>query len=232
LTNMELPANVHAAEKAGVTMDVIHAFMESRGIPRMIATINESGRRVAAIVDNMLSFAPNAETSATTLDMEELLNKAVELASTDYDLKRQYDFKVIEIIKEYGENLPFVPCEESKMQQVFLNILRNGAQAMHGVRKQAGARPLRFILRLVHEKEAGVMRIEIEDNGPGMDESTSKRVFEPFFTTKPVDEGTGLGLSVSYFIITENQGGEMEVVSELGQGANFIIRLPLERKKI
>lgn len=76
------------------------------------------------------------------------------------------------------------------------------------------------------------MRIEIEDNGPGMDESTSKRVFEPFFTTKPVDEGTGLGLSVSYFIITENQGGEMEVVSELGQGANFIIRLPLERKKI
>ena len=232
LTNMELPANVHAAEKAGVTMDVIHAFMESRGIPRMIATINESGRRVAAIVDNMLSFAPNAETSATTLDMEELLNKAVELASTDYDLKRQYDFKVIEIIKEYGKNLHFVPCEKSKMQQVFLNILRNGAQAMHGVRKQAGARPLRFILRLVHEKEAGVMRIEIEDNGPGMDESTSKRVFEPFFTTKPVDEGTGLGLSVSYFIITENQGGEMEVVSELGQGANFIIRLPLERKKI
>ena len=73
------------------------------------------------------------------------------------------------------------------------------------------------------------MRIEIEDNGPGMTEAVRKRVFEPFFTTKPVGVGTGLGLSVLFFIITENHGGEMNVVSEPGKGANFIIRLPLER---
>ncbi|MCK5098565.1 MAG: histidine kinase, partial [Desulfobacteraceae bacterium] len=66
------------------------------------------------------------------------------------------------------------------------------------------------------------------DNGPGMDEETRKRVFDPFFTTKPVGVGTGLGLSVAYFIVTENNGGRMSVESELGKGAKFIISLPME----
>ena len=72
--------------------------------------------------------------------------------------------------------------------------------------------------------------MEIEDNGPGMDEDTRKRVFEPFFTTKPVGAGTGLGLSVSYAIITNNHRGTMEVESEPGQGTRFIIRLKLNRE--
>ena len=75
-------------------------------------------------------------------------------------------------------------------------------------------------------------RIEVEDNGSGMNKETQKRVFEPFFTTKPVDEGTGLGLSVSYMIITNNHRGTIEVESELGKGTKFIIRLPLERKTL
>lgn len=75
-----------------------------------------------------------------------------------------------------------------------------------------------------------MMRIEIEDNGPGMDANTCKRIFEPFFTTKPVGAGTGLGLSVSYFIIVENHGGTMNVESVINRGTRFIIRLPLERK--
>ena len=72
-----------------------------------------------------------------------------------------------------------------------------------------------------------MLRIEIEDNGPGMDRNTRKRLFEPFFTTKPEGIGTGLGLSVSYFIITEHHKGTLEVVSGPGRGACFIIRLPL-----
>ncbi len=88
-----------------------------------------------------------------------------------------------------------------------------------------------FMLRSRYEKERGMVCIEIEDNGPGMDETIRKRIFEPFFTTKPVGEGTGLGLSVSYFIITENHGGEMSVKSAPGEGTTFIIRLPVKRKK-
>ncbi|HPA48488.1 MAG TPA: ATP-binding protein, partial [bacterium] len=85
------------------------------------------------------------------------------------------------------------------------------------------------VLRTMREDEA--VRIEVEDNGPGMDERVQKRVFEPFFTTKPVGQGTGLGLSVSYFIITENHGGSMSVESQPGEGARFIIRLPLRGTK-
>ena len=72
--------------------------------------------------------------------------------------------------------------------------------------------------------------MEIEDNGPGMSEKTRRRVFEPFYTTKAAGVGTGLGLSVSYFIITENHGGELSVESSLDSGAKFMIRLPLEGK--
>ncbi|WP_289023026.1 ATP-binding protein, partial [Desulfobacter postgatei] len=85
----------------------------------------------------------------------------------------------------------------------------------------------RFILRIA--KEEKMLRIEIEDNGPGMDKITQSRIFEPFFTTKPIGIGTGLGLSVSYFIITQNHHGTMDVVSLLGKGSTFIIRLPLEQ---
>ena len=76
-----------------------------------------------------------------------------------------------------------------------------------------------------------MVRVEIEDNGPGMDEATRRRVFEPFFTTKPPGLGTGLGLSVSYFIVTEDHGGTMSVESKPGVGARFIIRLPVEGKR-
>ncbi len=229
LSNLEMPANLHAAETVGVSMESIRAFMEARDIPRMLTAINESGQRVAEIIDNMLSFARRSDAAITSVNLTKLLDKTLELAATDYDLKKQYDFKTIKIVKEYADPLPYVPCEEGKIQQVFLNILRNGAQAMHNAR-ESGKEPC-FILRTSHEKEADMIRVEIEDNGPGMDEVIRKRVFEPFFTTKPVGDGTGLGLSVSYFIIAENHGGTLDVVSKPNQGAKFIIRLPIKKMK-
>jgi signal transduction histidine kinase len=74
--------------------------------------------------------------------------------------------------------------------------------------------------------------VEIKDNGPGIEESVRKRIFEPFFTTKEVGTGTGLGLSVSYFIITDNHNGMMYVDSTPGEGARFVIKLPLEQEQI
>ena len=164
--------------------------------------------------------------------MAELLDQSVNLAGSDYDLKKNYDFRQIEIVREYEADVPSVPCESSKIQQVLLNILRNGAEAMQEVMDKDNRINPCFVLRLKHEKEAGWIRIEIEDNGPGMEESIRKRIFEPFFTTKPTDQGTGLGLSVSYFIITETHEGEMSVNSAPGKGTTFIIRLPIQRKRL
>jgi signal transduction histidine kinase len=190
----------------------------------MIDAIVESGRRVAEIVSNMLSFARKSNSQVATQSLVELMDRTLELAATDYDMKRHYDFKLIEVIKVYDENLPPVPCEGAKIQQVLLNILRNGAQAMQ---EKETPNP-RFTIRAHAEEKKRMVWLEIEDNGPGMDEDTRKRVFEPFFTTKPVGVGTGLGLSVSYFIITENHNGQMNVASTPGNGATFLIRLPME----
>ncbi|ACL01716.1 PAS/PAC sensor signal transduction histidine kinase [Desulfatibacillum aliphaticivorans] len=224
LEQLELPANIRAAEEAGASMDVIMAYMEKRSIFRMLDAIDESGKRVAEIVKNMLSFARKSNETFSLHHPVHLMDKILELASTDYDLKKQQDFKTIKIIKEYEENLPEISCEGTKIQQVLLNILRNGAHAMQSLDASGGYTPC-FVLRLAREEN--MLRMEIQDNGPGMDKATVSRIFEPFFTTKPVGEGTGLGLSVSYFIITQNHGGTMDVVSSPGNGANFIIRLPL-----
>ncbi len=115
---------------------------------------------------------------------------------------------------------------EMEISQVVLNLLKNAAQAMGGRRGRDEAP--RIILRT--RRDGDMARIEVEDNGPGMDETIRERIFEPFFTTKGPGAGTGLGLSVSYFIITENHGGELTVESLPGHGTTFIIRLPLERE--
>ena len=221
--NSTIEANRKAAAEAGISMEAIGDFMEKRGILQMVETIVDSGQRVASIVSNMLSFARKSEARISTYSLVDLLDKTLGLASTDYDLRKQYDFKLIDVVKEYAEDLPSVPCEGAKIQQVLLNLLRNGAQAMQA----AGTENPRIIIRAYVERQTQMACLEIEDNGPGMEEATRKRVFEPFFTTKPVGVGTGLGLSVSYFIITENHKGQMRVESSPGKGTTFFIRLPL-----
>ena len=233
LTNLDLEANIRAAGESGTTMEAIAAFMERRENIEMLERICKSGSRAAEIIQNMLSFARKSDSTRAIHALSDLLDRSVDLAGADYDLKKKYDFRQIEITREYEEGLPGVPCESGKIQQVLLNILRNGAEAMQDARQEEGmehAAP-RFTLRLAHERESGMVRIEIEDNGPGMEENVRRRVFEPFFTTKPTDKGTGLGLSVSYFIITENHGGDMSVESAPGKGAKFIVRLPVDRKR-
>lgn len=216
----ELPANRKLAEELGTDMELISAYFERRGCLRMMDSIMDSGLRAARIVENMLSFSRKNNLRMAEVDIPALLDRTLELAANDYDLKKQYDFRKIRIEREYEENLPLVHCEESKIQQVFFNLIRNGAQAMG-----SQDRPPCFILRVM---SAGTeVRIEIEDNGPGMSEELRKRVFEPFFTTKRVGEGTGLGLSVSYFLIVENHGGRIDVESSPGKGSVFIIHLPL-----
>lgn len=224
---LDNPANRRAAEELGISVLNIRRFMEMRGIYPMIDTIRESGLRVAELVDSMLGFAYKSGSKVTLNSVTDILDKSIELAVIDYNMKKKYDFKLIKIIKEYEKDIPPVYCERSGIQQVFLNILHNGAQAMQ--RGEKGDH--HFILRASYEKDTEMVCIEIEDNGPGIAENMRNRVFEPFFTTKEPGEGTGLGLSVSYFIITEHHGGDLQVDSKPDSGARFIVRLPLGKKE-
>ncbi len=229
--------NIQAAQECGTSIENIKSYMEKRGIFTMVGYVMESGKRASKIVNNMLSFSRKSESLSAPENLGDLLDKTIELAETDYDLKKMYDFRQVEIIRQYDQGMPQVKCESSKIQQVILNILKNGAEAMveskdptsdHKQRMTEGEDEIsipRFTMRVMQDGK--MARIEIEDNGPGMDKETSKRVFEPFFTTKGVGIGTGLGLSVSYFIITENHDGKMSVESTPGKGTKFIIHLPL-----
>jgi PAS domain S-box-containing protein len=221
-----IPKNQKIAEECGTDIETIEKYMKKRGLFEMIEAITESGLRASKIVGNMLSFSRRSDSDFTHHNLSEMLDKAVELASNDYDLKKKYDFRQIDIIRDFDENMPDVLCENIKIQQVILNLLKNATQAINEQGDEA--EPPRLTLRLF--QEGNNANIEIEDNGPGMTEEVRKRVFEPFFTTKDPGIGTGLGLSVSYFIITKNHNGSMSVESSPGNGAKFIIQLPLTPK--
>lgn len=223
---VNMPANMEVAEKLGISLDLIKQFIEERGILRMTASISEAGHQISDIVENMLSFSRKTEGQTSFVDLTDLIDKTVQLISTEYDLANQFDFKMIEILKKYDSDLPLVLCEGPKIQQVFLNVLRNSAQAM----KEEGTKSPCIIIRINRSSDEKKIIIEIEDNGPGMNEYVLKKVFEPFYTTKEIGIGTGLGLSISKFIITENHKGRMTVDSELGRGTIFKIDLPINGK--
>src|SRR5699024_3465175 len=128
-------------------------------------------------------------------------------------------FKGLRIERDFDPELGKVPCIANELEQVLLNLLKNAAQAIHP--RDDG----RILIRT--RLSPPWAEIQVEDNGMGMPEAVRKRIFEPFFTTKEVGDGTGLGLSVSYFIITNNHKGQMEVASMPGQGTQFTLRLPL-----
>ena len=217
----DIAANTQAADDCGTTLDAVNCYLERRRILGMIDMIMESGVRAAKIVENMLSFVRKSGDSKRPEHLGVLLDASVDLAMNDYDLKKNYDFRQIEIVREYEVDVPPVWCEASKVQQVFMNLLKNGAQAM----SEVADRKSRFILRVVSEGD--MVRVEVEDNGTGLSDVVRKRIFEPFFTTKPQGAGTGLGLSVSYFIVTEQHGGTMRVESVPGSMTNFIMRFPV-----
>ncbi|MCC9000104.1 MAG: PAS domain S-box protein, partial [Candidatus Contendobacter sp.] len=219
-----MPQNRAVAEAIGIELDRLYRYLEQRQILHFLEGIREAGIRAAKIVADMLSFSRRSETHFGLVDLEEMLETVLRLAASDYDLKKKYDFKRIDVQRDYDPTLRTVYCDKTEIEQVILNLLKNAAQAM----AEEGAPAPTIILRTRSEAEYAL--IEVLDNGPGMDEKTLKRIFEPFFTTKDVGIGTGLGLSVSYFIVTEQHNGRLSVTSKPGQGACFSIRLPLIRE--
>lgn len=217
--------NRRVAEDLGLDFDAVMEYVRRREADTMIKAILESGQRAGSVVTNMLGFSRKSDGDTHFENPVDILEKSVELVKSGHDLKNSYNFKDIEFVREYDEDIPSVCCEASKLQQVLFNILNNGAQAMTSSYRTTGRTP-QFILRC--HKQGDSLRLEIEDNGPGMKPEVRDRVFEPFFTTKEAGVGTGLGMSVSYFIVTEGLGGTLTLDSAPDDGATFTIRLPLE----
>ncbi len=216
----DLKRNLEVADEVGLSLEAFTEYSKKQKLDVFIDTIDEAGKRAATIVEDMLSFARPAGQQDQELDIIELLDASVRLAQSDYSTKKNYDFRNITILKDYAEGVPIVSGRKTRLQQVFLNLLTNAAQAL------SGPDVIKPTITLLISIKGHEVVIEVIDNGPGMTEEMRKRVFEPFFTTKKEGAGTGLGLSVSYFIVTEQMDGAMEVFAKPAKGARFVIRLP------
>jgi len=220
-----LPANLKAAADSGISLDNLWTYLRLRRIDQMLEGIRDAGLRASRIIRNMLDFSRKSESQLMPVDINSLIDTVLNLAASDYDLKKIYDFKRIEIIKDYARDLPQIPVTVTEIEQVLLNLLKNAAHAIADWLDMP--HPPSIVLRTRDERDH--VRIEVQDNGPGLAPEIRKRVFEPFFTTKAPGVGTGLGLSVSYFIVTQNHHGTFGVRSRPGLGATFTIRLPKVR---
>jgi len=218
--------NREAAEKYSIDLDVLNQFLEERRINMFLNGARDGVERAAKIVKNMLMFSRKSDSSKEKIDLAKLVDHTIELGASDYNMKNKYDFKFVEITKEYDEGLPDVLCSSGEMEQVFLNLFKNALQAMEDI-ETPDFTP-KFSISISKEREYA--RIDITDNGPGIPDDVKGRIFEPFFTTKQPGKGTGLGLSVSYMIVTQNHGGRFEVESELGKGTTFTVKIPMHEQ--
>lgn len=168
--------------------------------------------RCKDIVKGLLEFARPKEPEATSTNINELLDKSLSL------IESQSLFQNIRVEKQYAPDLPLIVADSSQLQQVFMNIILNAADAIQG----EGELKLRTSLGA----DGRYISIDFSDTGPGIKQEDKKKIFDPFFTTKEVGQGTGLGLAISYSIIRKHQG-TIKVQSAPGKGATFSVRLPV-----
>lgn len=173
--------------------------------------INESlagGERIRDIVKSLREFSHAGEGEPKPADLNRCLEETLRICWNQF----KYN---VEVERDFGE-MPLVTCYPERLGQVFVNLFVNAAQAIESKGKVAISTRL--------EKNQAVIRIR--DNGCGIQPENLKKIFEPFFTTKPIGKGTGLGLYMAYKIVSAH-GGTIEVRSELGQGSEFVVRLPV-----
>lgn len=223
ITNRIAPDNKKNQQQAAASdtsMEKVHDYLQQRGIIHLLNGIRECGSRTSKLVKSMLSFSHQSN-SMMLENLAELIEEAIHLSMNDYDMKKNYRFRDFNIVTEFDSSIPPVVCKRTKIEQVLMNLLRNAAQSMQDM---PGEHQPQILIKLYQQNDYACM--EVADNGPGISEENQKRIFEPFFTTKEVGIGTGLGLSLSYFIITKNHNGIISVASKPGKGTCFTIKIP------
>lgn len=178
----------------------------------LIKSCYDGAERSKQIILDLKNFSRLDEAMVKEVDIHEGIDSALNILESKYKDR-------VNVHKQYGE-IPKIMCYAGQINQVFMNVLDNAAQAI----ENNGNVYVRT--KIVGQDVA----IEIEDTGPGIDEDVIPKIFDPFFTTKPVGEGTGLGLSICYKII-KSHNGKMEVESEKGKGTKFIIKIPIDWKE-
>lgn len=203
-------------------------FMQE-DLPKMLGSMRIGTERIREIVLSLRNFSRLDESEVKFADVHEGLNST--LVILNYRLKALPDRPAIEVVKEYG-NLPPVECYPGLLNQVFMNILANAIDALEAVlatqtEPDEKVKPRKITVRTALISNDRWVQIAIADNGPGMQPEVANRIFDPFFTTKPIGKGTGMGMSISYQIVTEKHEGKLTCFSTLVKGTEFVIQIPM-----
>jgi two-component system NtrC family sensor kinase len=186
-------------------------------LPKTLSSMKMGADRIREIVVSMRNFSRSDDGNMKSADIHEGIDST--LVILNHRLKQG-----IEVIKQYGK-LPAVECSPAQLNQVFMNVIGNAIDALEEVKKgDKGYSPTIWISTEVTADNT--VTVKIRDNGPGIAAGCAQQIFDPFFTTKSIGKGTGLGLAISYQIVAKHHG-KIEVNSQIGQGTEFVIILPV-----
>ena len=209
------PDLIEACEAEARRVDLDYLTEE---VPKAIAQTSEGVTRIATIVRAMKEFAHPGSDEKACVD----LNKAIE--STVTVARNEWKY-IADLTTDLAPDLPLVPCLLGQFNQVILNMIVNATHAIADVVKRTGARGT---ISIATRSVDGWAEVRITDSGTGIPEEIRRKVFDPFFTTKEVGKGTGQGLAIAHSVIVDKHHGTIAIESEVGQGATFIVRLPLD----
>lgn len=229
----KFPQPGHEIEQIIESIDLGHI---NDDLPRLISSMKLGSDRIRGIMQSLRTFSRADGVEKKAVDIHEGIETT--LMILQHRLKAQTFRPAIQIIKEYG-NIPPINCYPGQLNQVFMNLISNAIDAIdEGVQendwqamksKYLSADSVLSIPLICISTSANkeYVKIQIADNGPGMEPESCHQIFKPFYTTKPEGKGTGLGLSISHQIITEKHNGTLDCASSLGHGTEFIIQIPV-----
>ncbi|MEH1871811.1 sensor histidine kinase [Nostoc sp.] len=223
--------NSNAAPKIQTAIENMDLEFLQGDLPKMLSSMKVGTDRIRQIVLSLRNFSRMDEAEFKSVDIHEGIDST--LMILQHRLKAKPEQPEIEVIKDYG-NVPLVECCAGQLNQVFMNILVNAIDALEEnnalhTYQEIKNNPSRIRIR-TSVVNSTWLEVAIADNGVGISKEFQQRIFDPFFTTKPIGKGTGMGMSISYQIITEKHGGKLECFSTAGEGTEFIIKIPLQLK--
>jgi signal transduction histidine kinase len=213
------PAVASASDDARAEIDEIVRMLTGN-----LEKIAEHGKRADGIVTSMLEHSRGSSSDRRTVDLNNLVEEALNLA---YHGRRAQDQSFnVTLERDYGVGVAPIELVPQEITRVCLNLIGNGFYAATKRQKEGGDPKFKPTLTASTHDLGEAVEIRIRDNGVGIAPELRDRLFQPFFTTKPTGEGTGLGLSISYDIVTQQHGGTIEVDSKVDDFTEFTIRLP------
>jgi signal transduction histidine kinase len=211
---LEEMENGDTEEVKAIAMDII----------QNLEKINHHGKRADGIVKGMLQHSRASGNKKEATNINALADEYLRLAY--HGLRAKDKSFNAELVTDFDESIKSINVIPQDIGRVILNLLTNAFYAVNE-KKKFNIQNYEPTVSISTKKEKDFIRVTVNDNGNGMPDSVKEKIFQPFFTTKPTGQGTGLGLSMSYDIITKGHGGELKVESIEDQGTTFIISLPI-----